>query len=59
MLFRALGIAIATVTLIATISSATYMSYAGWGVANVGPSSARQGSIFGPGVLGGGPGSGK
>ncbi len=58
-MFRALGILIATVTLGATLASATYMSYAGWGVVNVGPASARQGSIFGPGVLGGGPGSGK
>lgn len=34
-------------------------SYSGWGLTPVGPSSVRSGSVGGPGIVGGGPGSGK
>ena len=34
-------------------------SYNGWGLIAVGASSVRSGSVGGPGIVGGGPGSGK
>jgi hypothetical protein len=40
-------------------AATTYASYSGIGLIASGPPSARIGSIFGPSVVGGGPGSGK
>ena len=34
-------------------------SFWGWGVRQIGPRHIRSGSLFGPSVSGGGPGSGK
>lgn len=52
-------VAIAVVLLLAGLAGATYASYAGFGLVSSGGPSARVGSIFGPAIVGGGPGSGK
>ncbi len=54
-------IATALTALIASVGlcAAGYGAYTGDGLPPAGPASARQGSIFGPWVMGGGPNSGK
>jgi hypothetical protein len=52
------------VMLITCLAGAVFASYQGIGIRQVGPStvadpSVRSGSLFGPGITGGGPGSGK
>lgn len=41
------------------LAAATYASYSGYGLVAAGNPSARTGSLGGPIILGGGPGSGK
>ncbi len=56
---RSFTLIIAVVFLAATLGFAVYSAYSGFGVARAGSLSVRSGSLGGPGVLGGGPGSGK
>lgn len=50
---------IIVVVLAGGLAAATYASYHGYGLVAAGNPSARAGSLGGPIILGGGPGSGK
>ena len=50
---------LAAIVLFLGLTVCSYAAYAGWGVAPIGPQQLREESVFGPGVRGGGPGTGK
>jgi hypothetical protein len=56
---RLVILAIVIAILSAGLAGATYAGYNGFGLVSGGGPSARVGSIGGPVILGGGPGSGK
>lgn len=56
---RSVIVAIVAVLLLVGLVGVAYASYTGFGLVSGGGPSARVGSIGGPVVIGGGPGSGK
>lgn len=56
---KLIAIMLIAVLLSGGLAAATYASYNGYGLVAAGSPSARSGSMGGPIILGGGPGSGK
>jgi hypothetical protein len=56
---RLIAVIIIIMLLSGGLAAATYASYNGYGLVAAGNPSARTGSLGGPIILGGGPGSGK
>jgi hypothetical protein len=54
-----LALSVVVALLLLSLMGTTYASYTGIGLTNLASPSARQGRTGGPGVIGGGPGSGK
>lgn len=54
-----IAVLVIVVLLSGGLAAATYASYNGYGLVAAGDPSARSGSLGGPIILGGGPGSGK
>jgi len=54
-----LALGVVVILLLLSLMGTAYASYTGIGLTNLASPSARQGSTSGPGVIGGGPGSGK
>jgi hypothetical protein len=54
-----LRVLLVTAALVLSLALASLCSYKGFGVKSIGTQQLRAGSIYGPGVTGGGPGAGK
>ena len=56
---RTIAMALAVIFLTGSLAGAAYASFTGFGLVASGAPFARSGSIGGPVIMGGGPGSGK